>query len=588
MDYKYYIYLQLPGSNNKYDIGEYQILSPVTPIGEWGIDREKHGDYEYVFRRNFSGTLTFLADDYTLLKTYENTNRQLAIVIYLKCENKYEEFWKGYFGKYDWDVDDDRCLITFTPIVWDKYSAIIDQMDLERNILECNPYDVLMTRWPYPIERLRYNYDAVYVTVPKPPLWQEDFHITQPNYYYLTGRWLWYEGGQFCHIMDEYTREYQLTTDGVNPPGGDPSWVLDPLLPGGVYSPGVYKWVRPFGNSLYQIYTDETTGELTIWSLLGVIGGFGNSIKWVGCRKISDVFDYFASFAGLTFQSSFFQNDPHPMGGKSFKDLMIQQISNVRIDEGGEGATKSLLKFSNFIKDIYETFNCHWYVDDMNNLIVENAEYFDNGFSYTPPVLTTPTIDFTTAWPLHIKNMRRYKFKKPEIFRFEIWKMENSFTIDWIEGTIEYTTNSIIGDSTKERSLSYMTELQYIYDIRDELPSKGWILLDTEYDGADYWVVITLGVMSNNLYHNARLATANLITEFWNYQRLQRTGYVNGVLKTFNTIQKFKVGKEFSFPLCCDTFDDVGIYRTYIGDGNMEEAKFESKTGNMTLTLIYE
>lgn len=590
MEYKYYIYVQLPGNTNKYNVSNYQVIRPVTPSGEWDIQTERQSDYQYVFRRKFSGSITLSGGDYDAVKAYENTDSQLAIVIEAKCSGQlFTEFWKGFFSKYDWDVDEDRCLITFTPTVWDKYSAIIDQIDIERNVLECDPYDVYMTRWAYPIERKIYNYNAVYTTVPKPPLWQEDFHIQQPNYYYLTKRALWYEGGTFCHITDEYVREYQLTDDGVNPPGGDPSWVLDPLLsPAGNYSPGVYKWVRPFGNSLYQVYTDETSGELTVWTLLGVIGGFGNSIKWVGCRKVADVLNYFAGFADLTLQSSFFQDDPHPMGGKTFKDLMMQQISDVRIDEGGEGATKTLLKLSRFLTDLNDTFDVHWYVDDSDNFIVEHTEYFDNNFSYTPPAVSSVTIDFTILWPLYVKNMRKYTFKKPELFRYEIWKMENSLTIDWTEGTIEYQTNSITGDGTKQRDLSFMTELQYLYDIRDELPSKGWLLLDTEYDGADYWVVIATGVMSNNLYHNARLSTSNLITEFWNNQRLQRTGYVNGVLTTFNTIKKFKVGKEFSFPLCCDTFNEAGIYRTHIGDGMFDEGKFESKSGNMTLTLIYE
>ena len=76
--------------------------------------------------------------------------------------------------------------------------------------------------------------------------------------------------------------------------------------------------------------------------------------------------------------------------------------------------------------------------------------------------------------------------------------------------------------------------------------------------------------------------------DLWDYGRILPTGNVNGKPTTFKTVEKLRKQKEISFPVCCTDFDYNGLFRTQLGDGIIQSAEYEAKSGTLKANIIYE
>lgn len=598
MEYRYYIYKQslIPTNFNKYDITQYDYLCEITNNSQWSLNIERNSDWFTVIRQEFNGSISVTGNDYNALIAIEGEPYQYAIVIHRKCGGAYSEFWKGFFSYFDYKVDMDRCILSFTPKVWDAYSPVFDQMDVERNVLVADtPTNVFMDRYEYEIEDVIYSYigfGGVFAA------WNE-FAYDPTNYpagnkYYLfqiTAEFIEETdagGGLIVavyHYTEIYRREFQLSTSNL--PVG--SWVLDPLLTGGEVSPGVYKWVRPYldipnppaGGANYNFIN---SGDDIIQTLTNTVG---DSINLKGGIYLNSVLELYADIFNLDYTSNFFEDDPNPLGGITLDKTMINHISNLR--SVSEVATKGMMKLKDLLIWIRNTFNAYWYIDSNGDFRVEHRKYFDFGLSYTYAIVTE--LDMSTVYPTQVKNMRRYEWKEPELSRYERLEMAFMYMADWIDSKIEYKQNSIHGNSTRSYPVEWSSDLVGITDNIEDLPKKGWALMDVEQRGGGallYWIRNTVGDYSGSTIPNGRFSPANLYADYWDYGRTLPTGYVNGKLTSFITVEKLRQQEELTFPMCCQDIDFNGVFRTPLGDGIIDKAEYEAKTGNLKINLIYE
>jgi hypothetical protein len=64
MQYKYYIYKVKPGPWDRYQKTSYNLLSEVTPSGQWNLNYKCDNKWKHVWRWEFDGEFTFKGDDY--------------------------------------------------------------------------------------------------------------------------------------------------------------------------------------------------------------------------------------------------------------------------------------------------------------------------------------------------------------------------------------------------------------------------------------------------------------------------------------------------------------------------------------------
>lgn len=585
MDYKYYIYKQAPVKLfDKYDWSQYVFLREITQLTQWSLKISRDREFFTVIRREFGGAITVSGDDYNALIALERDNKQYIILIKRYCNGVWEDFWKGYFSYFDFKVDMDKCQLSFEPTVWDEYSPVFDQYSVKYNILSADSdWSFRLNKYVYDSEVVTASYIATGIVA---PTWSEYTGYAAGNCFYRYSRYYTFiecydSGGGVTTcmwILDEvYKRDVYLRTS--NTPFG--TWVLDPLLPGGEVSPGLYKWVRPYLDSAYQTYEHNVIGDNESYVLRT------SGLDYVliqGCKRLSQILSFFADRCGLTYQSSFFNDSPCPMGGTSLDWTCIQQITNLR--DVQETAVKGYMKLQDLLTWLRDTFNVYWYIDSAGEFRIEHRKYFDYGLSYTYTHVIE--LNLYTTYPDHIKMLNKYEWLKPELYRYENIEFTSSSFIDWVESKIEYPSNSIIGNETKTYNVSWGTDVNTLRDLRNELPKEGWVLYNIEPIAGIYWVKDTVGAITNRQIQNGRFSNANLMRDLWTYGRFIQTGYINGVTTTFDSIIKLKQQVELSFPQCCQDLDYNGLYRTELGDGLIDSAEYEAKSGNLKINLIYE
>lgn len=109
----------------------------------WKTDMAKEYSKESgqeFFRRKFSGKLTFLASDFDYIypKPFD-TQFDLQVDISYNNGVNWENYLQGKFWKTDCEIDLDSKTVIVTPTPRDEYSAILDGIEKEFNLIELAP-----------------------------------------------------------------------------------------------------------------------------------------------------------------------------------------------------------------------------------------------------------------------------------------------------------------------------------------------------------------------------------------------------------------------------------------------------------------
>lgn len=584
MKYKFYIYKQNKPviTFNKYDLDDYVLIREVTNNSQWGLKIERDKEFYTVIRREFNGQITLSGEDYNTLISFERDTEQYAVVITRECSGIWREFWKGYFSYFDYKVDMDRCYLTFEPEVWDEYSPVYDQMPIERNVLTADVgSSVFMDSFKYPVESMTVTYSGY--GIPANAIYSE---WTGGGKYYLYSQSITSEEipdlGPYYSEIKVYKREIAYAVDDVTPPPG----FAANGIPVEQIEPNLWKWARPIGDMNFTTYIFTISGN---WAIYTLDMPFLNiNIELTGCITLTSILEYFNTFTNLTYVSDFFTDSPCPMGGTSLSLTMVQQISNVR--DTADPATRGMMKLKDLLTWIRDTFNAFWYIDSNGDFRIEHRKYFEWGLSYTVPAAIS--IDLGVVYPENLLKLRRYEWSKPSLFRFEKLEIPYSYFDDWTEASIEYDQMSIYGNETKTTVIGWGTDIIAMKESGDELSKQGWTLLNVNLVGSGgifiRKVINTVGALTGASWQNARFSPANLFRDLWTWGRLLPEGKVNGIDTTFDSIDRLKKQVEISFPQCCQDIDYNGIFRTPLGDGMLDSAEYESKSGNLKVQLIYE
>jgi hypothetical protein len=264
--------------------------------------------------------------------------------------------------------------------------------------------------------------------------------------------------------------------------------------------------------------------------------------------------------------------------------ILFLQKSDALAPSVTNHATIGELTFKEFMAMLRSVFRVYWDINDAGYLILEHY-YF-----WAFPLGT----DMTTANGV-IEPMI-YSHLSDQIPRVERLSFMEAIGRDFIGKDLIYSGPCVIGNNTEDISAGkYTTDLPGILVDPTQFSKDGFVVVAATYDGSDYNAIIDTGVLSENLVLNAPLSTANLMRDYWTWDRYLPSGNMNGQDVTFDGFRPNIEQKAVSFPICCGelSFDATKGITTALGTrlGNipatLEDYEFEMKTGRAVMTLRY-
>lgn len=266
--------------------------------------------------------------------------------------------------------------------------------------------------------------------------------------------------------------------------------------------------------------------------------------------------------------------------------LSISQKSDVLNPTSSNAATKGMLTFEKMTKIWRELFHCFWFVDSAGRFRVEHKSFFNNTLAFDSTIAPHAT---------HNAAKRKYIYNKESMPKFERFQFSEALWTDFVGADIWYDSVCVNQDpdgNVSERGTKDLltTDLYALFIDPASANKVGFVLFCNDFDGTSYTVNLDAGNISGVLIANAHLSWANLHVNFHKYDRVLTQGYMNNVLTTFNSTQKYKQQKDVVLNVCCDDeFDPTMSYiKTELGNGIISSAEQNTSNGIIKATLLLD
>lgn len=340
-------------------------------------------------------------------------------------------------------------------------------------------------------------------------------------------------------------------------------------------------------------------------------------------RLIEDVIDHYMIEldCGLEYKSTFFLNDALPAEAPAditayitanpthnyacnevnkLNYLMIAQKSDT-IDPGAtQQATLGMLSFNELMEILYGMFNVWWYIDSAGYFRIEHASFFAKAVGAID--LTNPAYTNKYTQNLWIFRTNKYSFTKDKMPGLERWTFMEQHYEDFIGEPITYDrilSNTRIEQIEKEyRILNVTTDIMYIYQVGlfmvrpgtldGPISTDGFTIMQCSWDDPNYNLDNETGILSGISLPNNHLSVANLQDRYWRHERVLIEGRMNRIEEIFDSAIRTKKQIPIEFPLCCDTFNELTLIKTQIGNGEVIAARFYILNGMMEIELLYD
>lgn len=504
------------------------------------------------------------------------------------CGNEYVTRWTGRFstGGGKWDID--NCKFEVQPDVVDRYSCLMDHMDIEMNMLYGGTrYEAgglegtlqVLQHWTtevdegagFTLEFERVRLDGVSV------LWADqdtDFWCLET---YTVDEHRDHDGSTIRNVYARYTREIITSTcTGAVPD-----------------SPGV----------TWSILEDNCPIDSVWWRCSYGDYEYGNLCM------LNEVIDRFMILfdCGLEYTSIFFDWNPDitdpfyalTSGGVNnyvtmvetwVDQLMIAQKRDIKIPFASNPGSIAMVKFKKLMEDLRCMFNVYMDVTETGDFLIEHIKYFRNQNS---------AIDLRVAGVQFNKRKNEYEHLKTQIPRKEWFRfMESSPSGygDWADAPIIYSDVCSLENLEVSNSADDITtNLQYIADYPEDIDDSGFCIIATKYNGTIYALNFEAGLLSGTVRVNAHLSWANLLYNFHRYERYLPNGIMNEVDETFFTWKPNIKQVQLSLPHCCDDpeFNAEELFDTALGQlfggkkGHVESAEHPNDNSEL-INIIFK
>ena len=533
-------------------------------------------------------------------------------------------YWTGSFAVIDGRFDNDRCVYSFTPIAYNEYNCIEKILKAEYNIINTHPTKVMapvvdgwgtdicgpanvpiLGKWdsfancftPYSTNFQPNAYldcQSTQVTVNhKTEDWQiwRQYYKKEPPDTSAAGQ----EKLQNHTVTTIWVRWYKVTLNDnsgnpVPPPVG--TWNYRAYttlngLPASTWTRDISEWPAKKWNRINIVGCKSYYYEAE-FDAPDVIGSMPDEFK-TG-RKIEDIINDIISPCNMIFYSIFFSTDINYVTNKinQLKYLTLHPKVDILNPTAIEPATVAKITLERLLEILGDMFNGFWYVEKPgapSGVLILRFEHW-SFFSMANG------IDAIGDYPEYMKSHNKYKYDKSNMPKYERWKFMEARNVDFVGEDIYYDSPCVDRDNVKERNLSDITtDLQFIRNFPGQISNSGFVMLANSAPSGPSGTLLTIsdvGMISKDTIINAPLSLANLHHNYWRHGRVIISGYMNGSLQTFLSVEKRKILDSIRLPICCNEFDTNKLINTDLGWGEVSEATEYLKTGIFEIILKYE
>lgn len=553
----------------------------------------------------------------------------LYIRLQIKCDGDWEDLWLGEFsiavGK--WNLD--GCKVNFTPKPYDRFTCFLREYGVRQNILQVEPVDCASSAIP----SLEFGTCTTVVATPVPPEGCDEFHGVG-NGGPISG--IYVDGWDTATTaqaapgpsqVNFYWRE-RVETECVGGNPVEPSGSGWTLLEDNCSTDGTAIYVRqpiiswPFDPPQAGTVVDGENvppDDTCRWVYMGM-GGVDDPftpdpepVPYYVCidsatqtslnraRVLEDVMNFLCTSLGCGIKgvkSDFFEwNPPGDAPGyvaginyvtgqaNQVSEITILQKSDAKDPSASDPATIGELSLREALSMLWTMFRVQWDIDPANYLRIEHYSYWRNANG----------LDSTAVESAEALIYSGDQYEVPKIER-GVWMEARDR--DFVGKDIVYSGPCVTQEKDAEQVHSpgdITTDISLVLNEPDLIDPLGFVLLACFDDGSQYNVIIEYGAITGNYVSNAPLSWANLMRDFWTYDRYLWTARMNGEQTVFDgTIPRYSQDEEVMVKCQgCDIldFDADKLVKTRLGDlwgvrAHLEEAKLD-RFGHLRLKLKY-
>lgn len=600
-------------------------VTELRPVNGGNVEFEVKRYDNYIFKRTVLKTaLVLTGNDYNLFKRIETSGHQCdecEIIIERKCGGVWGEYWRGIFSYSYCNVNNDDCVIEFTPDVNDAYTCLLNKGALEHNILDIT--NIITT---YSTNVLQFEYTTCQQTmtvcaIPGNPctdsiycdavqsgggsLFNVAYGCLESyplDYQLYSTRIDNYVGvGMVGDVTTVWFREVRLTLDvgGLPSPPSGSGWTnRGDVMIGSRHG---HRWTRqPYGGAytaqahypgLWQHVTGNVCSQIFQWQ-----DPNPTTITYDRGRLLSDVLSRLVGLSGcigsssivsdiLRINTTLLPSDMDYVTGLPtlINQLVINAKSDIKTPSSSEAANTANLSFLQLMDMLRKELNIWWLIDG-GTLRIEHLSYFQN----MPMALDLTATEYTK----YMLRTNKYSYRREDLPRIERFENAEQGGIDFIGMDITYESlcvnNTEDGGMVITRVDVLTTDIGYIQTDQTAISDSGFVLMATYIDNSgDRWIVNGLGALTGLNAINVPLSWANLHRDYHTWGRVLPNGIMNGSYTGFDSWVKTKKQVQLSVPMCCTVINFAGLVKTGLGVGEVDSASYNSQTGMIKLSLMY-
>lgn len=130
---------------------------------------------ERFYRAKLDGRIQFVGDDYTAIRNAAFEARFVLVVFISWNGGKaWSEYWRGEFWKTDCKIDEDNRVIEVSPDVVDDYTAVLDGMEKEYDLIKLRPQIEMLSITKRPMVQIYIPGESVVSCFLSGMYWEQD------------------------------------------------------------------------------------------------------------------------------------------------------------------------------------------------------------------------------------------------------------------------------------------------------------------------------------------------------------------------------------------------------------------------------
>ena len=566
------------------------------------------------FRKTMTSSLLFMdtptSEDYTYFRSFERTPSRRCATIYIRlqfqCSGTWTTWWTGQFstGSGKWNLHE--CWFEVKPETLDKYTCLLGAQSTKRNVLQVEPVTANVYEFPS-LEFILCEWSGGAPTCEIPASYAQVRVWTPISPFQLVLAW----------------REFNITEcvggNPVTPPGT--GWTMDV---DSCDTDGTSRWYRTpvipytFGDPQFFLDGDgfpEPPPDTCLWLKVGefnfsvnppgivpfyICPSSGTPTEIDRARKLEDVADYLVEQMGCGLagvRSDLFDwnavgdTDGYVAGfdyvtGREAEvnSLLIVQNTDAKDPGASNPATIGEWSFKELVQ-FMQVMQCLWYIDSDNYVRFEHWTHFarQQGLSIS---------EFTK-----VNQSMTYEHMKSNVPRLERIAFSEALSRDFVGKDIVYSGPCVASDGEEKdyEAGNVITDVTFVLSDPGSIPKKGFVILASKFNGTDYDVNLVPGAITGNTLANGTLSTANIMRDYWTWNRYLPSAEMNGVQTVFDGTVDNISQSDVRVSMCCKMirFDASKSVATQLGEAlggieaSVEDVSYNISLDRVELSLTY-